>query len=1296
MTAVPFTRVSLMDGFRVVLGVLAVACSVTAAEPSQPAGRTPQIEAALPMGYDHPESDQGGPFQPQGAVWLDKVWNRRTVLAEKLPGGPLRVVLFPNRASMANVAELTRYLPVDYVAITVPSSTSKDGAGSRCHEYQPEDFDAVRKALASEEKIDVFFIARVAANTIPDDIVYAILKRVKNGESGLVLQDIRDVFNPENTLGLKASGNDKQLIPGIPYEGLQMLENQKHSGRVNYDPQPKPFSFGGVASYPFGKGRIIAISSASRFGDIYWGTSALVSGIPLARNMWVETDYLYSHTAKALLMTSGRAQAVQITGLKPRGASDGTQIPEVTMAATGGAFQGTLRWHIRDTWGLVSAQGKQVCQIPAEGCVLRIEDARFENAGPQYLDAWIDNANGETVDWGSTFVDVDRHVTAPAIALKYPESTPRGQPLAGAVTVSGTPDGATLRLTLVDRHWRDVGRISGPADARLRFSFPVEGLEGQVWIAQADTLDPAGHILSRAWTEIHSPHTKATIGNWNPVATLVPYGSLDQSAGRRLLRSIGFKAHRGYGGWDAIEAAGLIWDDIQAMPFAYRISGPYRDFFTGNVTDYEEPAARKDLLDSIRTLATVLKPYGLFGMNLTDDSGPAQGLALGAYTVIQFHDWLKAQYGDFDGVCKAWGWTPPEETVAENDLPLDPYIQVAFHQWLQKKYGGLEALNAAWKMGKPESRKYIRQYGGIHQRMIQLQREDGNTAPASDVAEFKKAYAGAETKADPFGRITGGSIQTAQEAGFTAASIDALRYMEEEWIGVMVAIKNAAQEVQPDCWVGTDAAFYGPGLASCYTQLPYVAPYYDHSQLKLAVACGRMERPGLYGVCLGAYGEKKVNMSGQRGQIWDVALSGGTGFYYWGLGNGGLRPDFTFSDTHARYQSEVAEELNRGLGELLTGYTPMFQPIAILSSQTSGLCDALDKKKEPATSHAASFKAFQSAFEDMGLNPWPITSEQLASGWLKTRGAKLLVLPGANSMSDREIEAVKRFVSAGGVVVADVLPGRRYPNGILRTQWPLADSFGVSTAPQGTDDKVQVSGLMKENGRAFLLNASFNNYEANRVEGGDVWTPWNEVMKKVVATAGVAAPFPFTSQGKATPGFGVTAFSSGKSVLIGVVEKSCADFTGERRPIEIALPGPRFVYDVRAGKTLGEVTRIEADLPRNGQRVYAVLPYKVKSLAVTTDKPVVQAGENLTLQADLAISPAGRRDLHFCRVEAFDPKGQSSEALRRLLPVPARGALTVPLTTAYDDPPGTWKFVVTDIASGASGTVSVQVKGDAQ
>ena len=170
--------------------------------------------AALYVGYDHPESALGGPTTLQGMGWMDKVWSRRLTCAGKLPGGPLRVVMLVNRSGLAMAKELGRYLALD--------STIIQPSGDANSRFVPADFDEMRQLLLTGKHIDAFLISRVDASTIPADIVYDILSRVKNEGTGLVLQDEwgGHPLNPE-VLGLKPVAQDKQLLVGIPYEGLR-------------------------------------------------------------------------------------------------------------------------------------------------------------------------------------------------------------------------------------------------------------------------------------------------------------------------------------------------------------------------------------------------------------------------------------------------------------------------------------------------------------------------------------------------------------------------------------------------------------------------------------------------------------------------------------------------------------------------------------------------------------------------------------------------------------------------------------------------------------------------------------------------------------------------------------------------------------------------------------------------------------------------------------------------------------------------------------------------------------------
>ena len=1280
---------------------------------------------ALPVGYDHPESDQGGPTVPDGLGWIAQCWPNTLTLAPKPAGGKLTVLFITNFSAVPTLHELNRRFPMD--ALLVAPDFANTFAGR----------DIFYRALKSRKRIDCFVFSRVNQGTIPTDVQYEVLRRVKDDGAGMVVIDLfdgSDTFNPQ-FLKLKPKFSGAELLLGIPYDGLRQWANTKEthfpalnswntSGAIGSEPGSKPFKYGSVEVSPFGKGQVVWISTNTHW-ERYWGGRTLLPHISQSRDMWVEADYLYSHTAKAILMASGRVPEAQIRAISPHGPITGAETPTVSLTCPAGRqFQGTLKCQLRDTWGVVTQTATQPILVPLTGAEMALPQIRFADAGRQFLDLWIINQAGETVDWGSAFVDVNRGVTAPEVTSKHPEGAPRGAALGGEIVVKNAPAGTSVRVTLTDRYWREVGLLHKPATtAAIPYNFPSAGLDGQIWLLRADVLDRDGHILARSFRNLTSPHTRATRGGFVPLMTGAGGGlATPEAVGREeYLRRIGFLSDRPYGGAGAMAAEMAAWNDVQLMPFMENVTATSDDFKNEHITDWEDPAVTRDRTAAYELLTREVGPYGLRGYNMTDDSGACGALPLGAYTTTKFHEWLQNEYGDFAAVCKVWNWQPAADNTPPDQLPPDAYVTIAFHKWLQAKYGGLSQVAKAWKL-TAEGWGSMHTFGAIQSELVRKEHEAGNQVPWTDAQEFMKQYRVGNPQENPFGRIHQASIKTQYDAGNATPWIDAQRFMQSRWVENMVLAKTVATGVQPGVAVGTDAAFYGPAMSDAFGKLDYIAPYYDDRAVKVAVSRGRARRPGDYGACLGAYGEKPANMTGRRSQIWDLLFAGGNGFYYWAFGDG-MNQAMVLSDKHAKYQCEVIEEIMGGIGELFTGCQRIFHPVAILDSQTSGICDQLEAKGEPLTNQGLSIGAFQYALEDLNLNPHTITSDELAAGWLSANGTKLLVLPGVNSMSDLEIVAVRDFVRKGGVVMADIRPGGRYPNGNPRAGAALDDIFGISfdaaakarrvrgqlagkATPAGAvsdfgealaDPRVkattatalgQVSGTPTiltnsvGNGRAALLNASFSSYATYRTEGGAIWQPWHEVLRAIAGAAGVKPEFAATSAGKDTPGFEFSPFRNGRGYLLGVEDLGTGDFVGPRRGFEAKAPHVFHIYDIRVGKYLGRSDTLKDEVPRNGHRAYALMPYQVQAVTARVDKPTVPAGETLRLTADVTITPAGDRDLHVVRIEAFGPDGKPFFPFRRVLQMPAKGALTLPLTVALNDAPGTWRIVATDINSG--------------
>ncbi len=588
-----------------------------------------------------------------------------------------------------------------------------------------------------------------------------------------------------------------------------------------------------------------------------------------------------------------------------------------------------------------------------------------------------------------------------------------------------------------------------------------------------------------------------------------------------------------------------------------------------------------------------------------------------------------------------------------------------------------------------------------------------------------------------FGRVHREMVQAEYEAGNTAPWIDAQRFLQELWVRRLADLRDVVREVNPDAVVGSDAGYYGSALSAMFGELDYLAPYYrDGRGTKVAVARGRMRRDGDYGGCLGSYGDKRAKMFDRRGQIWDVLFAGGNGLYYWTMGVG-MSEGMVLSDKHALYQCEVIEEIASGIGELFTSAERIFDAVAILDSQTSGICDQLEKEGEPVTIQENSLAAAQWVLEDLGLNPWTITTPELVEGWLADNDIRALLLPGVTCLTDVEAEAIRAFVEGGGTVIADVLPGRRLPNGNLRDAPPLLDVFGVkfdatseTTRVRGTlagsatdagptldfgpalaDPRVIADGasalgtLAPEEGepvaalfvnqsgagRALCLNASFSSYVTYRNETGDVWRAWPEVVREGMRAASIEPTFTYEVGGEMR-GMEISGFRSGAGYLVGVADLG---FGGEggRRSFRVSCPAPMHIYEVRSGRYLGESATIEDEIPERGHRAYALLPYRVRAVSLNADATSAPCGETITLTADVGTEPAGRSALHVLRIETRAPDGESFFPFRRVLRMPEAGPLRVPLTTALGDMPGEWTFTATDISTGQSATTTVTLGG---
>jgi len=196
--------------------------------------------------------------------------------------------------------------------------------------------------------------------------------------------------------------------------------------------------------------------------------------------------------------------------------------------------------------------------------------------------------------------------------------------------------------------------------------------------------------------------------------------------------------------------------------------------------------------------------------------------------------------------------------------------------------------------------------------------------------------------------------------------------------------------------------------------------------------------------------------------------------------------------------------------------------------------------------------------------------------------------------------------------------------------------------------------------------------------------PVQELLAAAVEAAGVEPPAKVTlSDGSLPRAIGLNQFGSGPVRYLAIQQDILVRGVGEQA-LQITLPEPAVVYDIRAGKRVGEgsISEWQASIDRGWPLVYALLPYEVTD--VQADVPAsAGAGSTVEVAATVAVS-AGRADTHVVRMDVFAPgsDGAHREYSQNILCERGAGFAQIPF--ALSDAQGAWRLVFRDVASGTT------------
>jgi hypothetical protein len=452
-----------------------------------------------------------------------------------------------------------------------------------------------------------------------------------------------------------------------------------------------------------------------------------------------------------------------------------------------------------------------------------------------------------------------------------------------------------------------------------------------------------------------------------------------------------------------------------------------------------------------------------------------------------------------------------------------------------------------------------------------------------------------------------------------------------------------------------------------------------------------------------------------------------------------------------RVFAEVARFMRSGFSALLTRATEQGDGVALHYSQGSiQACVPLqlrDRRRswgafrqEDVSLDTKTRLAWLSLLYDAGTRPTMISSAQVEAGALVDKDLKLFILPWSLALSEKEVAALRTFVEAGGVLLADSMPGRFDGRGKAYVGETPADAlFGIrrgepgsfywdeqmlflekdlsgqhlkpSLRPRGDGVEDLLSpregtfcmattettgtGAMFVNrigkGVAILLNVMPLSYATARLNGGG--EDWRRILEMCLKAAGIRPRVTIrTSSGEPIIGWHTATYQHGKSILAAVVgdmeirqgtlgetAQSRSGDAGMSAVIDLGRQG--YVYEATAGAYLGAGGRAVKDrLSLGWPKLYVVLPYQVNAMNLTARR----AEGKVSFRAEIATN--GATGDHVFRVELYDAQGgQRPEAGGSFLAPEGRCHGLVTLPKMLD---GSLSLRVRDVASG----VQAQVK----
>jgi len=314
------------------------------------------------------------------------------------------------------------------------------------------------------------------------------------------------------------------------------------------------------------------------------------------------------------------------------------------------------------------------------------------------------------------------------------------------------------------------------------------------------------------------------------------------------------------------------------------------------------------------------------------------------------------------------------------------------------------------------------------------------------------------------------------------------------------------------------------------------------------------------------------------------------------------------------------------------------------------------------------------------------------------------------ALSDEEVKAIRDFVSQGGTVIADALPGIMDKHCAFRAVRALADVFGIEPSRSNRDAVVAMNGepglklagatpLVNEEGRpallehrfgkwrAYLLNFFLDRYPEDRTEKRNA--PTLEKVKRVLAAAEIRPKVKLTtSSGVPVSDCDSYLFNNGTTRLLGLLPEK--DGLAANK-ILIHFDKSGALYDVRQKRYLGAGSTFAAEIEPAVPRLFALLEGRIAGIEIQSPARA-RRGEEVAIGFRIRKENGGVNNLRsVAKVVVTDAAGREVPIYGGNRDI-VEGAGTIRFRTALNDPAGLWRVSVTEVISGERAQAEIRIQ----